>query len=562
MDHRLHGLLAQRTAGVLGGDERFHRLSPARSGHAPRGQRCSPLSPPVRRPLCDDSSPGLRREARAHIWLSFSPDLIHWGSHHHPLARAARRLVGRQQDRPVLPPLETPEGWLILYHGVRMTAGGCLYRLGLALLDLEDPSRVLRRSDEWVFAPEMPYERQGDVSGVVFPCGWILDRPSGVDPSLLRGADTCLALATAQLSDVLELPWHMPWPPARGHNMRRIGACLDGEGDVNASIGMNGNTFRGIPTTIPCCQTANARPRLLERPRLPVTLPSDIRRVITRFFDPGGEERIAQHRRAHQRPERRAGRPVAGRRVPEVPHPPRQHRLRARGELPQGHGTDRHDGRPLAQSPHADRLLLDGGVFDRVGGAVQPVDRPASQPAQPCRRRGAVHHEPAGNGRGARVVDRLPHRRHHSRSPGQIDPCGRLARPVRVVPDKQYDKPLFRRKLNDIGVREGAMDLVLDRLADSFTLAQLEQAITEARAAARKASTRGIVRTSAGWPTRTTSWNFPGRRRPRRWSSFPRPATKATASRTCAWSASWTTTARSPTTAPARPSTAIACSRN
>ena len=82
------------------------------------------------------------------------------------------------------PPLETPEGWLILYHGVRVTAGGCLYRLGLALLDLEDPCRVLRRSDEWVFGPETPYERQGDVNGVVFPCGWILDKPGGIFASI------------------------------------------------------------------------------------------------------------------------------------------------------------------------------------------------------------------------------------------------------------------------------------------------------------------------------------------------------------------------------------------
>ena len=66
----------------------------------------------------------------------------------------------------------------------------------------------------------------------------------------------------------------------------------------------------------------------------------------------------------------------------------------------------------------------------------------------------------------------------------EIDPCGRLARPIHVVPDKQYDKPLFRRKLKDIGVNDGAVDLVLDRLADSFTLAQLEHAVTEARDAA------------------------------------------------------------------------------
>ncbi len=96
----------------------------------------------------------------AHIWLSFSPDLTHWGDHH--ILLHARRGAWWDANKIGLspPPLETPEGWLLLYHGVRSTAGGCLYRLGLALLDLEDPCRVLRRSDEWIIAPEMPYERQ------------------------------------------------------------------------------------------------------------------------------------------------------------------------------------------------------------------------------------------------------------------------------------------------------------------------------------------------------------------------------------------------------------------
>src|SRR6266851_2768000 len=115
----------------------------------------------------------------AHIWLSYSPDLTHWGDHH--ILMHARRGAWWDANKIGLspPPLETAEGWLLLYHGVRNTAGGCLYRLGLALLDLEDPRRVLRRSDDWIFAPEMPYERQGDVNGVVFPCGWILDKASG-----------------------------------------------------------------------------------------------------------------------------------------------------------------------------------------------------------------------------------------------------------------------------------------------------------------------------------------------------------------------------------------------
>jgi len=139
----------------------------------------------------------------AHIWLSFSPDLMHWGDHH--ILLHARRGAWWDANKIGLspPPLETPEGWLLLYHGVRNTAGGCLYRLGLALLDLEDPCHVLRRSDEWIFAPEAPYERQGDVNGVVFPCGWILNKASGEIRLYYGGADTCVALATAQLSEIL-----------------------------------------------------------------------------------------------------------------------------------------------------------------------------------------------------------------------------------------------------------------------------------------------------------------------------------------------------------------------
>jgi predicted GH43/DUF377 family glycosyl hydrolase len=113
------------------------------------------------------------------------------------------------------PPLETPEGWLLMYHGVRVTAGGCLYRLGLALLDLEDPCRVLRRSDDWIFAPETRYERQGDVNGVVFPCGWIVDEPSGALRLYYGCADTSLGMATGQLSEVLDYLRGCPEPPTR-----------------------------------------------------------------------------------------------------------------------------------------------------------------------------------------------------------------------------------------------------------------------------------------------------------------------------------------------------------
>lgn len=87
-----------------------------------------------------------------------------------------------------------------------------MYRLGLALLDLEDTRRILRRSAEWILAPGLPYERHGDVNDVVFPCGWILDKVSGVIRIYYGGADSCMTLATAKLSDLLEYVQKYPAP--------------------------------------------------------------------------------------------------------------------------------------------------------------------------------------------------------------------------------------------------------------------------------------------------------------------------------------------------------------
>jgi beta-1,2-mannobiose phosphorylase / 1,2-beta-oligomannan phosphorylase len=140
--------------------------------------------------------------AGAHIWICFSPDLKHWGDHQ--VVIPARRGGWWDANKIGLstPPLQTHEGWLILYHGVRQTVSGSIYRLGLALLDLDDPTRVLRRSDRWILGPEASYEREGDVDGAVFPCGWIVQ---GDEIRLYYGgADTCVALATGNLSELLE----------------------------------------------------------------------------------------------------------------------------------------------------------------------------------------------------------------------------------------------------------------------------------------------------------------------------------------------------------------------
>jgi predicted GH43/DUF377 family glycosyl hydrolase len=151
----------------------------------------------------------------AHVWVSFSPDLRHWGDH--SLLMHAREGAWWDSGKIGLgpPPLETPEGWLILYHGVRYTASGAIYRVGLALLDLDDPLIVLHRSDGWVMGPVEPYEQAGDVAGVVFPCGWVHDPATDELRIYYGAADSSVAVATARLSDVVTYIRSCPKPDRR-----------------------------------------------------------------------------------------------------------------------------------------------------------------------------------------------------------------------------------------------------------------------------------------------------------------------------------------------------------
>jgi len=148
--------------------------------------------------------PAVALTGRSDIWLSRSTDLHTWAPPEPVMGArpggwwdSARIGVGP-------PPIETAEGWLMIYHGVRVTVAGALYRVGLALLDLDEPTVVRRRCAEWVLGPQEPYELVGDVPGVVFPCGLV---PS-VDSDELRlyygAADTCVAVATASKAAVLD----------------------------------------------------------------------------------------------------------------------------------------------------------------------------------------------------------------------------------------------------------------------------------------------------------------------------------------------------------------------
>ena len=150
----------------------------------------------------------------AHMRLSFSSDLVNWGGQ--TLMLEAREGAWWDAGKIGLgpPPLETDKGWLVMYHGVKSMADGPIYRAGLALLDIDDPTSAIRRTDEWVFGPSADYEMTGDVSRVVFPCGWTHDPAEDQLVLYYGAADSAIGAAVASLSEVLDLVMRSPDPRA------------------------------------------------------------------------------------------------------------------------------------------------------------------------------------------------------------------------------------------------------------------------------------------------------------------------------------------------------------
>jgi predicted GH43/DUF377 family glycosyl hydrolase len=149
----------------------------------------------IHRPMADSG---------AHVWISYSPDLRNWGNH--KLMLEARKGSWWDANKVGLSPplIETSRGWLMLYHGVRNTAAGCIYRLGAALFALDQPQTCLARGDSWIFGPEESYERDGDVGNVVFPCGYTLGADGDTLFLYYGAADTSVALCTGSLRALLQ----------------------------------------------------------------------------------------------------------------------------------------------------------------------------------------------------------------------------------------------------------------------------------------------------------------------------------------------------------------------
>lgn len=138
------------------------------------------------------------------IWLSYSPDLVHWGDSVRIIAPMPYHWDASKIG-PCAPPIPTEHGWLVIYHGVFNTMDGAVYRLGVALLDLEDPSKVLGVADPWILEPQDPWERVGYVHNVVFSCGAVLEDDQQILRLYWGAADTVLCTGTVSVTELVEL---------------------------------------------------------------------------------------------------------------------------------------------------------------------------------------------------------------------------------------------------------------------------------------------------------------------------------------------------------------------
>lgn len=136
------------------------------------------------------------------IYLSRSPDLIHWGKHRFVMGVKDGWQSTKIGAGPV--PIETEEGWLMIYHGVLTSCNGFVYSFGAALLDLEQPWKVIARGGTYLLSPQTYYENVGDVPNVTFPCAALHDPETGRVAIYYGAADTVTALAFARLDEVLD----------------------------------------------------------------------------------------------------------------------------------------------------------------------------------------------------------------------------------------------------------------------------------------------------------------------------------------------------------------------
>ena len=136
------------------------------------------------------------------IWISASPDLVHWGGFK-PVLAANYKFWNMMKIGPT-PPIKTDKGWLDIMHGVYTPAGGTYYYIGAILLDMEQPWKVIGKTSSYLLGPEKDYETRGNCDNTVFPCGAIADYGKDELRLYYGACDSCICLAAGSLSEIVE----------------------------------------------------------------------------------------------------------------------------------------------------------------------------------------------------------------------------------------------------------------------------------------------------------------------------------------------------------------------
>lgn len=136
------------------------------------------------------------------MWISYSPDLRYWGDSQ-LIMKPEPYHWDEMKIGPGAPPIKTPKGWLNVYHGVFPTMDGSVYRLGVALHDLNDPSHIIGVGDNWILQPEESWEITGYVHNVVFTCGAVPE-DDGTLKLYWGGADTVMCAGTANIDELVD----------------------------------------------------------------------------------------------------------------------------------------------------------------------------------------------------------------------------------------------------------------------------------------------------------------------------------------------------------------------
>jgi beta-1,4-mannooligosaccharide/beta-1,4-mannosyl-N-acetylglucosamine phosphorylase len=137
------------------------------------------------------------------IYLSESPDFTYWGKHRLVMDKSEEWWESLKIGAGAAP-IETSEGWLLLYHGVSSTCNGYVYSIGGAILDLDEPSRVKYRCSTFLLTPEEWYEERGFVPNVCFPCATIQDPATGRMAIYYGAADTYVSVAFTMVDDLID----------------------------------------------------------------------------------------------------------------------------------------------------------------------------------------------------------------------------------------------------------------------------------------------------------------------------------------------------------------------